>query len=504
MPALRRPVVASLFPLLITGVLWSTSAAAQPNEPINIRGYMDLGSRNRDGPLILVGDRNGFTFSSTLNFRDWVVGPNTCVGDPNACTPGKSLSLFASASSESGLMTYKGVTYRATGGIDSPAGVGVLFSGSITLPPLAPTAVVTASFTFRGSFFYNLPNGADATVLFNDTHGIATVFLSSPTSPFFPNSWHVDRVLYQLDQAPLPGRWTYGDIGEVGQAGSSGFSNGQFQVSGSGGDIWGTADAFHYLFTTADHGPSGVVARVDSFSAGQPFAKAGVMVRRTLEASSPHVILDIKPDGGVEFMSRSAPGGDTTFIAGATAALPVLLRLSVYVVVVVGLMLSDGVSWTTVGSTPFASGFEGFVVTSHDTSTTAQATFEELSAGPEYVVSGRHRATSASPPTPRVVHQETLVSGSGGDIWGNGGRVPFSQHRPIHESHRGSRGGRAVNTDTFAKAGLVMGDPTASGRRVIPRRKAGRQPSSSWPGRTAEHPWRSSPARTPLFPCGSD
>jgi hypothetical protein len=214
--------------------------------------------------------------------------------------------------------------------IDSPAGVSVLFSGSITLPPLAPTAVLTANFTFRGGFFYRLPNGADASVLFNDTHGIATVYLSSPLSPFFPNSWHVDRVLYQLDQAPLPGRWTYGDIGDVGQAGSSGFSNGQFQVSGSGGDIWGTADAFHYLFTTADHGPSGVVARVDSFSAGQPFAKAGVMVRRTLEASSPHVILDVKPDGGVEFDEKRtrrrhhdlSPARPRRFLSGCDCRCP--------------------------------------------------------------------------------------------------------------------------------------------------------------------------------------
>ncbi len=87
MPALRRPVVASLFLLVISGMLWSTSAAAQADEPINVRGYLDVGSPNRDGPLILVGDRDGFTFSSTLNFRDFVVGPNTCVGDPNACTP---------------------------------------------------------------------------------------------------------------------------------------------------------------------------------------------------------------------------------------------------------------------------------------------------------------------------------------------------------------------------------------------------------------------------------
>src|SRR5215470_11199356 len=106
MPTLRRPVVAFLLAIACVPV-GSTNSTAQ--SAINVRGYLDVGSPSGAGPLILVGD-NGFTFSSALNFRDWVVGPNTCVGDPAACTPGKSLSLFASANSESGLMTYQGTT----------------------------------------------------------------------------------------------------------------------------------------------------------------------------------------------------------------------------------------------------------------------------------------------------------------------------------------------------------------------------------------------------------
>jgi hypothetical protein len=462
MLTLRRRVVAFL--LAIACVLFgSTTSTAQS---INVRGYLDVGSPSGDGPLILIGD-NGFTFSSALNFRDWVVGPNTCIGDPNACAPGKSLSLSASANSEAGLMTYQGTTHRVTGGIDSPAGVGVIFSGSVTLPPLAPTAVVTANFTFRGGFNYNLPNGVNASVAFNDSHGTATVFLVSPASPVYPNTWRVARVLYQLDQAPLPVRWTYGDIGNVGQPGSSAFSNGQFQVSGAGGDIWGTADAFHYLFITADHGPSGVVARVDSFSAPQAFAKAGVMVRQTLEASSPHVILDVKPDGAIEFMTRSAPGRETTFIAGATATLPVWLRLSVAGGNVVGSMSSDGVAWTTVGSTPFGSGFEGVVVTSHDTSVTAQAAFEGLAAGPEWPWYQADVGDVVLAGNAEVVQQQTLVSGSGADIWGTADAFHFLYSVLPTGNRIVARVVGEQGADPFAKAGLVMGDFATDGRRVI-------------------------------------
>src|SRR5437764_439980 len=44
------------------------------------------------------------------------------------------------------------------------------------------------------------------------------------------------------------GPWNDQDIGETGLAGSAGFSNGVFTVSGSGADICCTADAFHYAY----------------------------------------------------------------------------------------------------------------------------------------------------------------------------------------------------------------------------------------------------------------
>ena len=40
------------------------------------------------------------------------------------------------------------------------------------------------------------------------------------------------------------------------------------------------------------------------------------------------VILDVKPDGGLEFMARTNDGGSMSFIAGASASFPVWLRLT--------------------------------------------------------------------------------------------------------------------------------------------------------------------------------
>src|SRR5204863_3850820 len=100
----------------------------------------------------------------------------------------------------------------------------------------------------------------------------ADVYLSSPASGGFNGSWHVDRIVYRFDQAPLPGLWAYNDIGVVGIAGGARFSNGQFVLNGSGSDIWGTADGFHFLYQDMKHGNS-IASRVMSLSSSQPFAK---------------------------------------------------------------------------------------------------------------------------------------------------------------------------------------------------------------------------------------
>ena len=42
------------------------------------------------------------------------------------------------------------------------------------------------------------------------------------------------------------------------------------------------------------------------------------MLRKSYDASAAHVVLDVKPDGGVEFMIRAQDGGTTQFVAGAT------------------------------------------------------------------------------------------------------------------------------------------------------------------------------------------
>jgi hypothetical protein len=106
------------------------------------------------------------------------------------------------------------------------------------------------------------------------------------------------------------------------------------------------------------------------------------MIRDSNDPGSAHVVLDIRPTGDVEFMTRSTGGGATKYIGGVNVALPVWLALARVGDRVTGSVSSDGVTWTTVGTaTATLSRLQtelGMVVNSHDTRTTNRSTFDNV------------------------------------------------------------------------------------------------------------------------------
>jgi len=179
----------------------------------------------------------------------------------------------------------------------------------------------------------------------------------------------------------LPSPWTDQDIGPTGLAGCTSYSNGVFTVAGAGSDIWGTADSFHFMSQSIG-GDGQIVARVASLQNTNTYAKAGIMWRETLAAGSSHVILDVRPNGSIEFMSRSSAGGSTTFIAGTTRTFPVWLKLTRSGSAIAGWVSADGATWAPVGTaaiTMTAAANVGVAVTSHTTSALSTSTLDNVS-----------------------------------------------------------------------------------------------------------------------------
>jgi hypothetical protein len=154
----------------------------------------------------------------------------------------------------------------------------------------------------------------------------------------------------------LPAPWQQQDIGAVNPPGSATASSGLFTVRGSGANIWGTTDAFHYVYQPLAQ-DGGLIVRVTSVQNTNTYAKGGIMLRASLTAGSPHVILDLRPTGQIEFMTRTAASGPTSYVSGAAQPTPAWLKLVRAGSTVTGYSSADGVQWALVGTTQ--AGFGG-------------------------------------------------------------------------------------------------------------------------------------------------
>src|SRR5205085_9954182 len=111
------------------------------------------------------------------------------------------------------------------------------------------------------------------------------------------------------------------------------------------------------------------------------YAKAGVMIRQSVAVDAAHVVLDVRPTGDIEFMTRGATGAATTWLRSTTQPAPVWLRLMRTGTTIAAATSSDGVAWTALGSTTLADGGTvqvGMVVCSVDTTRLNTATFDNV------------------------------------------------------------------------------------------------------------------------------
>ena len=99
-------------------------------------------------------------------------------------------------------------------------------------------------------------------------------------------------------------------------------ANGSILMSAIGTDIWGTSDQFRYAYKTLN-GDGSIVARVDSVGASDVWAKAGVMIRESLDVSAAaHAMVVVTPSSGLSFQTppgRPARPVPSTTEAGLTA-----------------------------------------------------------------------------------------------------------------------------------------------------------------------------------------
>jgi hypothetical protein len=164
---------------------------------------------------------------------------------------------------------------------------------------------------------------------------------------------------------------------------------GTFTINGSGTDIWDVGpsggpfhDEFHFAYKTLS-GAGSIVAKVQSLTNTNAWAKAGVMIRETLNGDSKHAMMIVSFGSGVSFQRRPETGGasadDTT--AGITAPYWVKLErdlagnFSAY-------SSADGTTWLKIGvSEPIQMAtnvYIGLAVTAHNAAATCEGVFTNV------------------------------------------------------------------------------------------------------------------------------
>lgn len=332
------------------------------------------------------------TFDSGRPYLGGSAGPTVSITSPlqNATfAAGTTITLSANATGGTGCTATKVEFFRGTTKIceDLTAPYSCSWAGAT-----AGTYTLTARVT----------NSCAATV----TSSAVTITVTGPT---------------------LPAPWQNADIGTVSPAGSATHSTGTYTVKGAGADIWGTVDAFQYVYQPVN-GNVEIIARVASLTNTNAWAKAGVMIRETLAANSKHAMVAATPSNGVALQSRSATGG-TSVSVGTMTTIPVWVKLNRSGNTFTASRSTDGVTWTTIGTvtiTMTTSVYVGLAVTSHANGTLTTAAITNVS------VSGVNSLPSATITSPAngatfTAPASVTINANASDSDGSVSKVEFYQ-----------------------------------------------------------------------------
>ncbi|WP_428243887.1 discoidin domain-containing protein [Gynuella sp.] len=199
------------------------------------------------------------------------------------------------------------------------------------------------------------------------------------------------------------------DIGGAVPAGKANYESGLglWNVEGGGNEIWSANDSCHFVYK-AISGNSAIIAKVESVENTSLSAKAGVMIRTSLEQGAPRAWMAVSNRGQVEQnMQNLSVYGGTNY---GNKALDIPSSNSSYWVklerignIITGYISPDGTNWaaTDVGriNAPVPDTiYVGLVVSSVANGTLNHSTFSHVQ-----ITGGDGEALSVSPTAPAVV-----------------------------------------------------------------------------------------------------
>jgi hypothetical protein len=160
---------------------------------------------------------------------------------------------------------------------------------------------------------------------------------------------------------------------------------GTYTMTGSGTDITGQSDEFHYAYKMLS-GAGSIIAKVESIQNTNQWAKAGVMIRETLVPGSAHAMAFVTPAQGVVYEYRIAAGADNAGAAGQQTGITAPHWVKLERTISGNFTASqstNGTTWQPLGISAniqmSTNVYIGLALTSHDATQTCQAVFSNVS-----------------------------------------------------------------------------------------------------------------------------
>lgn len=224
------------------------------------------------------------------------------------------------------------------------------------------TSVVPAG----GSVKYHVPDAGDSGT---DWTGVG----------FDDSNWETANTGLGFSGAPTESR----DVGAVSASGGFTVTDGVYTVNGAGADIWNDADAFHYVYMPLS-GDGEMIARVVSMTNTDQWAKAGVMIRETLEPGSKHVMEVMTVGNGAAFQRRLNTNGSSLNNGNVGGNAPYWVRIVRQGNTFTGYYSANGINWSQHGSETVSMQddvYIGLALTSHSEGVICTAKFDNVSLG---------------------------------------------------------------------------------------------------------------------------
>jgi outer membrane protein assembly factor BamB len=275
-------------------------------------------------------------------------------------------------------------------------------TNQLLTPGSVPAYLMAARYTTSGAnpqtyyTAYTSPDGitwtplAGSTIPLNLTTPLMAGFAITSHSQGTGSTVTLDSAAVASTASPPPGvcprSWQCADIGAPTPAGGQDFANGTWTVRGGGGDVWGTVDAFHFVWQSLN-ADGRVSAQVSSQTPSDVWAKAGVMTRASTDPGSPYYAVFQTPGNGIVVQSRDAQGNTTVQKAAIAGAPPVYVQVSRSGTTFTAATSPDGVNWTplpnSATSLPNLTGslLTGVAVTSHNPAQLSTVAFNSVLVG---------------------------------------------------------------------------------------------------------------------------